>query len=60
MKPSSSSNTHTALSKYCTSYLKCLLKLDKLTFVLLLELPEAVPFILQYCSASLAMSEINF
>lgn len=30
------------------------------TFVLLLELPEAVPFILQYCRASLAMSEINF
>lgn len=35
-------------------------KSEKLTFVLLLELPEAVPFILQYCSASLAMSEINF
>lgn len=31
-----------------------------LTFVLLLELPEAVPFILQYCRESLAMSEINF
>lgn len=25
-----------------------------------LELPDAVPFILQYCRASLAMSEMNF
>lgn len=31
-----------------------------LTLLLLRELPEAVPFILQCCSASLAMSEINF
>lgn len=31
-----------------------------LTFVLLRELPDAVPFILQCCSASLAMSETNF
>lgn len=31
-----------------------------LTLLLLRELPEAVPFILQCCSASLAMSEMNF
>lgn len=28
--------------------------------LLLRELPEAVPFILQCCSASLAISEMNF
>lgn len=55
--------SHTATSKYSILllHLKQMLKFCKtLTFVLLLELPEAVPFILQYCSASLAMSEINF
>lgn len=55
--------SHTAKSKYSILllHLKQMLKFCKtLTFVLLLELPEAVPFILQYCSASLAMSEINF
>lgn len=31
-----------------------------LTLLLLRELPEAVPFILQCCRASLAMSEMNF
>lgn len=44
--------SHTLVSKHCMR--------KTLTFVLLRELPEAVPFILQYCSASLAMSEINF
>lgn len=34
--------------------------LSALTLLLLRELPEAVPFILQCCSASLAMSEMNF
>lgn len=55
-------SSHTARSKYCIEvlHLKHMLKFETLTFVLLLELPDAVPFILQYCSASLAMSEINF
>lgn len=55
--------SHSAMSKYSILqiHLKQMLTFrEKLTFVLLLELPEAVPFILQYCSASLAMSEINF
>ena len=30
------------------------------TLLLLRELPEAVPFILQCCRASLAISEMNF
>ncbi len=47
-----------SLYRFIVEYVTVLVQTQ--TFVLFRELPEAVPFILQCCSASFAISEMNF
>lgn len=47
-----------SLYRFIVEYVTVLVQTQ--TLVLFRELPEAVPFILQCCSASFAISEMNF